>query len=216
MFLRSRKVPCCSFAVSLRSTARKTNARSSRMQPVPFEARRDRARRVALLDDEFDLRRVARGRVGQRRTEVLADDVAHERHREGGGVVGGPAQDRAVDERAAGRSARRAGRRPPRTIANTRNLTIPTTPLPDPPRPLRPPPTGGLDHRRQDVGRVGVGVVGMRLRGAVIPWASAGADRHAWFSVWSLGRGRDERIPARVSSSSCRMMAAASRSTRAR
>ena len=37
----------------------------------------------------------------------------------------------------------------------------------------------------------------MRVGCAIIPWASAGADRHARFSVWSLGsrQGRSDPGP---------------------
>ena len=49
--------------------------------------------------------------------------------------------------------------------------------------------------RRDDVGRVRVRVVRMRLRGAGIAGASAGADRHAWLSEWSLGPGQGRAGP---------------------
>ncbi len=96
-----------------------------------------------------------------------------------------------------------------------RNRRNPSMPLPR----LRPPPrpwSGGCEIRGDGFGRVGVGVIRMGGRGAAIPRASAGADRHGWVSWGSWALGVDERRPALVSSSSCRMMAAASRSTRAR
>ena len=184
-------------------------------EAVPLEARRDRARRVAVLDDELDLRRITRCRLRQGCAQVLADDVLHERHRERRGVVRRPAQDRPVDDGPQGRQRHHQDERgqndreheeldDPADAAAARTAVVATA------------PPGRLDHRGQDVGGIGVGIVWVRVRGTIIPWASAGADRHARFSVWLAGRGRDERIPARVSSSSWRMMAAASRSTRAR
>ena len=184
-------------------------------EAVTLEARRDRARRVAVLDDELDLRRVARGRLRQGCAQVLADEVLHERHREGRGVVRRPAQDRPVDDGPQGRQGHDQDERG-QDDREHEELEDPADAAARPAAVVAAATSGRLDHRRQDVGRVGVGVVWVRVRGTIIPWASAGADRHARFSVWLPGRGRDERIPARVSSSSWRMMAAASRSTRAR
>ena len=87
---------------------------------------------------------------------------------------------------------------------------------PPPPPPSARPRWTGSENSGIALGRVGVGVVRVGLRGTAIPGASAGADRHRLISWGSGVRGKDERMPARVSSSSWRMMAAASRSTRAR
>ena len=54
-----------------------------------------------------------------------------------------------------------------------------------------------------------------RALGTSVARASAGADRHALVSSWVRGRA-GRTAPGRVSSSSWRMIAAASRSTRAR
>ena len=75
---------------------------------------------------------------------------------------------------------------------------------------------GSYDPARP--GRVGVGIVRMRLGARVARSRGRPPERIVMcgLRVWSGARGMDERRPARASSSSCRMIAAASRSTRAR
>ncbi len=74
------------------------------------QALADRRRRVAVEDRELDVTRVGAGRLGQDGSEILADEVGHERQTEGARVIGRPADDGAGDHRPEDRSARRPGR----------------------------------------------------------------------------------------------------------
>ena len=73
----------------------------ARSRRCPSSARRGAivARRVALLDEERDLVRRARGGRRQRRADVLADHVRDERDAQRGGVVVGPGHDDRPHER---------------------------------------------------------------------------------------------------------------------
>ena len=178
-------------------------------------------RGVALLDEELDLLRVVGHRVGQGGAKVLAHEVGDERQVERGRAVGGPGQDRAVDERPQRGQGDDAARAPARTSAKSRNLTTPPMPLPP-------------GHRAAAVAAVAV-----PARRARRPRARSRSRRRRtryrrpW--GWRRSRGRPpERIVmcgisggrrlrggtdgavCRVSRASCRMTAAASRSTRAR
>ena len=201
MFLRSRNVPACSFDSMPRSLASRTNARESRRSPSRSQAGRDRRGGVALLHDELDLRRVARGRLGHRRADVLAHDVVDERQLERGGVVGRPAEDRAVDQRPEGGDGdeqhdRRRG--PARRAGTGRTRRCRGRRLRPAVAPAATAAARRLDVLRQVRGRVGVWVVGMGLGAASIPRASAGADRHVLLSGVSIGgsgHGRTESRP---------------------
>ncbi len=188
-------------------------------EALALQAGRDRGRGVALLHDELDLGRVARGRLGHRRADVLAHDVVDERQLERRGVVGRPAEDRAVDQRPEGRDGDDQ-HDPGEDQREEQEPDEPAHAVAAAVRAAVAPSATAAARRlvlRQVRGRVGIRVVGMGLWAATIPRASAGADRHVLLSgVSTVARGMDERRPARVSSSSWRMIAAASRSTRAR
>ena len=49
------------------------------MRPSPAQAGGDRRRRIAILDHELDLLGIGRHRLGERRADVLADDIRDER-----------------------------------------------------------------------------------------------------------------------------------------
>ena len=175
--------------------------------------------RVALLDQELDLLGVVGHGLGERGAEVLADEVGDERQVERGRAVGRPGEDRVVDERpqrGQGDEQHEGGQHereeqelddPAEAAAATATAPTAVAAVAVPARRLV-----GLGHV---VGRVGVGLEPAALGLASVAWASAGADRHVGISgvegwTWGSDAGR------RVSRASCRMTAAASRSTRAR
>ena len=180
---------------------------------------------------------VVRCRIGELLAEVLADEVGHERHVEGAGVIGRPADHGASDDGPEDRNQRRRARSRRGSAANSRNLSTPPPRPPPSPLPRRPYPPpfdpcpfpGG----RRYSGSHGSSCVSSvdRVGLPCVPGASAGAEGHRVVSMsssdaWSpRPRGRRvrgrrfasvRRFAARASSSSWRMIAAASRSTRPR
>ena len=174
-----------------------------------------RARRVAGFDEELDLGRFGRHGGRQGGPEILPDDVLDERQVEGAGLSSAMVMTVLATT---GRSAVRA------TASTTagedqgedEELQQADGPVTAAATTAVARTRDGLGEFGDGVGRIGVRVVLAGRLGAPVPGASAGADRHQLISWGSGVRRVDERRPARVSSSSWRMMAAASRSTRAR
>ena len=215
MFLRRMNVPCWSDPVRFLLGRDEHERPAVPDQSVRLELCGDRARGIALLDQEFDLGRILRHGRGQGRAELLGDDVLDERQLERGRIVLGDAHDRVGDGRAKcgesdtqhdrGQDDREDQELQQADDAATGSSTAAATPA-----------WHGLGVLGDRLGRVCVRIVWGGPRRAAVPGASAGADRHRLVSWGSGGRGMDERSPCRVSSSSWRMIAAASRSTLAR
>ena len=184
-----------------------------REQPLALEAHRDGLGRVARFDQELDLRGIRRRRRGQGRAQVLAHDVRHERQLEHRRVVVRHGHHGRADR---GSQGGQGDRQDDRGEDQREDQELEEADQPATPAPAAALARDRLRELGDRVGRVGVWIVRGGRGRAAVPGASAGADRHRWFSWGSGGRGMDERRPARVSSSSWRMMAAASRSTRAR
>ena len=183
-------------------------------EPFVLEPSRDRRRGVPRRDRERQLGLVVARRGRQVLPEILANDAAHERDRQRAGIVGRPRHDRVVDERPQRgepddehEAAERE--REQQELQDPRNAAPPT-----PAAASVPAPRIGLAEPRNRFGRVRVGFVSGRR--AFATRAPARADAQGLVSVrWGLA-GDAYCTAARASISSWRMIAAASRSTRAR
>ncbi len=215
MFLRRTNVPCRSSSGDVALRGDEHECALVREQPFHLEPIRDRRRGIAVLDDELDLGRIGGRRLGQRRTEILADDVGDEGEPQGCGVVGGDPEDHRIDDR-----AKRGERHDEHDGGEHEREQQELDETHDPAAAMAVAAAVAAADRLVGVGvvvgRVRVRFVAMRLGSARVTGASAGADRHGRVSIVVWGRVEDARASRRVSSSSCRMIAAASRSTRAR
>ncbi len=180
----------------------------------------DRRRALAGADDESDLVCVVRGGLRQPLAEILADEIRNERHRQRARRVGRPVDHRAADDRPQDREEDRQHDRgqDQREQQEPERAADPAAASPAAP--------GAIADRAVAVAR-GSAVVGLprlvaRLLGErvclpCVARSSAGADGHRVVSMPSSVREPgSESVAARASSSSWRMIAAASRSTRAR
>ena len=178
--------------------------------------------RFARADDECDLGHVGRGGLGELVAEVLLHEVLHERHPERSRIVGGPAHHGVPDQRAEGRheeddhdpaedqgedqELQDAGDAPTPAVVPAVVSAVAAAP---PPAATTAAPAalaiGQVLRLPGIVVRARVGGTGL----GALACAPPGADRHGRASESGVG-GR-----ARASSSSWRMIAAASRSTRA-
>ena len=188
-------------------------------EALGLEPVRDRRGGLAAGDLERDLGGIGRGRGGQLRAEVLAHEVGDEGHAERRRVARRPAQDRVAHQRPEDGDERRQDDRredhgEDQELQEAGDAAATTLRLPGKDvgaargarRASRAVRLGIVARLPVFVGCPPVGGVGLRL----VAGASAGADRHSAFSV------RGSRASARASSSSWRMIAAASRSTRDR